>query len=254
MSNLKWGWLALIAGLLLQVAHGDDRTPLETVKNDYRSFYAKERLLRLGIGFGLGAIAANTSMDQDFQEWYQDHVRGSGTDDFADAAKNLGEGKYLIPLSLLASGLGVIDEGSPIGAWGTHTLRSYLTGGPALLLMQRATGGSRPGERKDASHWRPFRDNNGVSGHAFIGAVPFLTVARMHPGGPVAWGAYLASAAAAWSRINDDAHFLSQAALGWYMAWESVDAVFDADEKPKAFSLAPLLLDDGYGVAARFTW
>ncbi len=247
----RWGYLFI--ALLLQGAYGGPVSDaLQTVRGDYRSFYTEGRLLRLGLGLGLGAVAANTHIDQGFRDWYQDHVRSRSTDDIADAAKNLGEGKYLIPLSLLASGLEAWD--GPLGDWGTHTLRAYLTGGPALLLMQRATGGSRPGEREEASRWRPFKDSNGVSGHAFIGAVPFLTLARMQERPLVKWGAYLASAAAAWSRVNDDAHFLSQAGLGWYVAWESVDAVFDADKRPKAFSLAPLILGDGYGLAAHLSW
>jgi len=36
---------------------------------------------------------------------------------------------------------------------------------------------------------------------------------------------YAASPLAALSRINDDKHFFSQAALGWYMAYLSVSAV-----------------------------
>ena len=65
-------------------------------------------------------------------------------------------------------------------------------------------------------------------------AVPFLTIARMNEENkPVKYLALLASTFTAWSRINDNAHYFSQAALGWYLAYESVDAVFDADEKTK---------------------
>ena len=43
-----------------------------------------------------------------------------------------------------------------------------------MLLMQRVTGASRAGESDSGSHWRPFHDSNGVSGHAFMGAVLLL--------------------------------------------------------------------------------
>jgi len=40
------------------------------------------------------------------------------------------------------------------------------------------TGASRPSEGD--SKWRPLKDSNGLSGHAFIGAVPFITAAKMN--------------------------------------------------------------------------
>jgi hypothetical protein len=49
-----------------------------------------------------------------------------------------------------------------------------VVGAPPLYVMQQVTGSSRPGEGSAGSHWHFLNDNNGVSGHAFIGAVPFL--------------------------------------------------------------------------------
>ena len=214
----------------------------ETIINDYRAFYSHERLTRMGLGFGAGAIVANTNIDRYVQDRYQSGLRNSGTDDFGDAAKVLGEGKYLIPIALLSAGTKYIDDNSPIGAWGAYTSRAYLTGGPAALLMQRVTGGSRPRESENDSRWRPFDDNNGVSGHAFIGAVPFLTLSRMiEDNDLLKYLAYAGSFLAAWSRVNDDSHYLSQAALGWYMAWESVDAVFASEKKKGNVFIVPTI-------------
>lgn len=204
----------------------------QTVKLDYSNFYLSgPRWTRLGIAFGVAGVMANTHIDQGIRDWYQDHERTAGTDHVAANFKKLGEGKYLIPLSLAAAGIGVAAPGSSVGAWGQRTFRAYLVGGPAMLMGQTLTGGSRPEERSKASHWRPFQDTNGVSGHAFIGAVPFLTIARMSHNSIVRYGAYFASTFAAWSRINDDAHFTSQAFLGWYMAYEATDAVNDTNEQ-----------------------
>jgi len=41
---------------------------------------------------------------------------------------------------------------------------------------------------------------------------------------------YAASTLTAWSRMNDDGHYTSQAMLGWFMAWESVGAVSESDK------------------------
>jgi len=227
----------------------------KAVTRDYESFYSLDRLTRLGVGFGIGAIAANTNFDTGVQDWYQDNIRSSGTDNFSKVAKTFGEGKYMIPLALLSASINYIDAESLIGVWGVYTSRAYLVGTPALLLMQYVTGASRPGETDHGSKWRPFNDNNGVSGHAFMGAVPFLTLAYMYDDNKVVkYLAYAASFATAWSRVNDNSHYLSQASLGWYMAFESVDAVFDADRKKGDITIAPVIGRDSYGISVHMKW
>jgi len=220
--------------------------------NDYQGFYSFDRLSRLGIGFGLGAVIANTSIDQNIQDNYQQDIRSTSTDDWAKTAKKLGESKYLLPLSVLSAGIHFFDDASSVGNWGMHATRAYIVGVPAVALMQRVTGASRPGEKSHQSDWKPFEDSNGVSGHAFVGAVPFLTIAKMNDNNPIIkYAAYAASFASSWSRINDNAHYFSQAALGWYMAFESVDSVFDADKRNNNISFAPMFLKDGYGLSAQ---
>ena len=126
----------------------------------------------------------------------------------------------------------MLDEypaGSALGQWGEKSFRSTLVGFPPLLFMQFATGGSRPGERHYNSAWRPFFDNNSVSGHAFMGAIPFLTAAQMAERPLVKGGLLAASTMTGLSRINDDAHYLSQAILGWSMAAVAVSSIAETD-------------------------
>lgn len=224
----------------------------ETIKQDHKNFYSSGRLIRLGIALGIGGIMANTNIDGKIQDEYQDHLRSSSTDNVAHVVKTFGEGTYLIPLALFTAALPeIIPESSAtsiIGHWGRLTSRAYLVGGPPLLLLQRATGASRPGESDDGSHWKPFNDTNGVSGHAFIGAVPFLSAARMSSNRLLRYSLYAASTLTAWSRINDNDHYTSQAILGWYLAWEAVGAVSESNEKNQAWKVSPLLLNDGVGI------
>lgn len=264
-----------LAGLLLMTiivslaypAHGKDISEHHyasgskmwtKVKQDYGYFYSPGRLTRLGIAFGVGGIMANTDLDENFREQFQKNFRSSGTDGISENAKLLGEGSYLVPLSLLAVGVGSLystnPEASVIGEWGRRSARAYLVGGPALLLMQVVTGGSRPGERDNASHWDPLNDSNGVSGHAFIGAIPFLSVGRMSESPFLRYFSYVASTAAGWSRINDDAHYASQVLLGWYMAWEAVSAVTESGKVDRNFQISPLVSDEWYGLKLSWSW
>jgi len=201
-----------------------------TVIQDYQEFYSKDRLLRLSMSFGAGAILANTNADESFQKWYQTDFRSYKTNNIADISKNFGEWKYLLPITL---GTAIADNfnkqyTSTISRWGSRSVRAYLLGTPLLWSTQYIVGASRPVE-DNGSSWAPFNDTNGVSGHAFVGAVPFLTLARMNDNKFLKYFLYAASTFTAFSRINDDAHFFSQAALGWYIAWESTDTVFNRD-------------------------
>jgi len=236
----------------------------ETVANDYRSFYATDRLIRMGIVFGVAGIAANTNVDMSIRNWYQDNVRSEKTNSWASSpatdlefnAKFFGEGKYMVPLALLSASVNYIDTDTAVGNWGANASRAYITGLPAMWFMQGVTGATRPGDRPEGSSWTtPFGHSNGVSGHSFVGAVPFLTIAYMNPdNGWVKYPAYIASAAAGWSRVNDDKHFPSQVVLGWYMAWEAVDAVFDNNQKKKGVVVTPMVGLDGFGLIARASW
>jgi membrane-associated phospholipid phosphatase len=234
-----------------------------TIAMDYRNFYSQDRLIRMGVAFSLGGIAANTNLDMYLRNWYQRHgasnepnaLPGNPETDDSLFAKTFGDVKYMVPIALLAASVNSISTNTALGNWGANASRAYIVGWPAVWGTQSITGGSRPNETPEGSAWRPFNDNNGVSGHAFMGAVPFMTIAAMNPDNAwVRYPAYLASAAAGWSRLNDDQHFTSQVVLGWYMAWEAVDAVMDTNRQKKRFTVAPMLGINGYGIIASASW
>jgi hypothetical protein len=74
---------------------------LATVEQDYKDLYlSHHRLLQLGVGFGAGAVMANTNIDRSIQDWYQERVRSDGSDHLAEVAKAFGEGLYVISESV----------------------------------------------------------------------------------------------------------------------------------------------------------
>lgn len=239
----------------------------ETIADDYSRFYASERMIRLGMAFGVGAVMANTNIDMNIRNWYQDKVRDEKTNSWSSdeastaafRAKLFGEGKYMVPVALLAASVNYLDTDTAVGNWGAKSSRAYIVGLPAMWAMQFTTGAARPShEAPSGSAWRPFNEDgyaHGVSGHSFVGAVPFLTIAYMNPdNGWVKYPAYVASMAAGWSRINDDAHFPSQVVLGWYMAWEAVDTVFEKDKYNQDVTVKPMVGLDGFGLVAKGSW
>ncbi len=227
---------------------GRFRAELDEIKlkivSDYRNYYSWPTARDFALGLGLGAVLANTSLDQGFRDWYQDDVRSSELDDCSRVAKVFGEGQIFIPAYAGLALLNVFCEDRPVlgtvGGFGDRVTRAYLVGAPPMLLTQYVTGGSRPGEATYDSRWNPFSDNNGVSGHAFIGAVPFITAAQMCENPWLKGGLYICSTFTAWSRVNDDDHYLSQAWLGWWMAYLACRAVDQTNFEARHVSLVPI--------------
>ena len=131
---------------------------------------------------------------------------------------------HLLPAAGIAAVAGVALEGMPVGdalgGWGDRSLRMFLVEGHRFtffnwqqVLPVQVIMGSVNTESPSGSDWKFFQDNNGVSGHSFMGAIPFLAAADMveHP---LAKGTlYVCSTFVGFSRINDDMHYSSQAFL-----------------------------------------
>jgi hypothetical protein len=230
------------------------KTIFSEIVNDYKTFYQTDRMLRAATVFSLGGIIANTSLDPEIQEWHQSKIKSHFSDDVSGVAKLFGEKTIMLPVTLAATAMQMSSTHNVFGEWGQLTLRSYIVGSPAVGVMQFVTGGSRPRDGREAD-WRPFNDDNGVSGHAYVGAVPFLVLAKMEQLTPLQQNiALFASGLSAWSRVNDDAHYFSQALLGWYMAWEAVDAVSSNGVKENWLQVSPYTFGDGVGVSVSMSW
>ncbi len=226
---------------------------LEDVINDHCHYYRWRTARDFGLVLSGAAVLANTSMDQHFRNWVQDDVRSTETDHFSNFWKNFGEGEIFIPAYAALAGAGLLLQDIPAcnvaGDFGYQVSRSYLVGLPPMLLMQYTTGGSRPGEDEHDSYWRPFTDNNGVSGHAFVGAVPFMTAANMVENRFFKLGLYTLSTLPGWSRVNDDDHYLSQICLGWCMAYLACRSVDATETDQHGFRMMPMVQQDAVGVS-----
>lgn len=199
------------------------------LSGDYRAFYLDNgTYLRLTLALAAGGSLANTGADSEVRGFFQDNIRSSATDGLSDIARLPGEALITVPaLALFYL--------STDNLWAERSLRALFVGGPLGLFLRSATGGGRPTE--GSSDWRTFSNNNGLSGHSFIGALPFITAAKMEDRPSVRWLLYGASTLPALSRINDDEHFFSQAALGWYLAYLSASVVEKGGAPP--FSVSP---------------
>ena len=225
---------------------------LTTLVSDAANFYSYQNLRDITLCLGLGAALAHTDVDQQVRDWWQDDVRSDYSDTPADVAKIYGEHGYLVALVgaayLAGEFAGDTDVGANLGEWSTLTGRSLIVGTPSILLLQSALGASRPGETSQGAAWKPFADVNGVSGHAYIGAIPFLTAARMTEDRYLRAMLYASSTLTAISRINDDSHYVSQTIIGWWIAHAACRSLEDSGGPPRRWHLAPLTTPDAAGI------
>jgi len=229
------------------------------VLEDYRNFYSCDSLVCLTAAFGAGALMANTGFDTTMQNAWQQGVEPTGAGTFFSGCKNMGEGRYALPVFGVAAATGLVFEGNPVGdvvgEWGSRSLRMFVVGAPPLYVLQLATGASRPSDGS-GSHWHFFNDNNGVSGHAFIGAIPFLAAADMVESPLLKGTLYVCSTFVGFSRMTDNAHYPSQIFLGWYLAWASSRAVSMSETHFAGMEVrvVPLPIADMGGLAIEGRW
>lgn len=156
------------------------RSILNDVCSDQGHYYSGEGLGKLAIGVGAAAALANTSADERLRNFYQDHL---GPTQALHAPKIVGEGWYTLPVfaasAIAGSYFDDVPLGHGVGEWGSRALRTILFGALPMLAVLYIIGASRPGRTSAGSHWKPFDDANGASGHAFMGAVPFPYAAKM---------------------------------------------------------------------------
>ncbi len=216
----------------------------EAVKTDFGNFYLdRGNLTKLGIGVGVAAVFANTEMDQYIRDKYQSSTRSHVTDQATKIFNISGSEVALVlaPAYLGAYGVGKWLHNPTMVEWATNSFRATIVGGPALLVLAAATGADRPTEGD--SHWGSYQNFHGVSGHTYFAAVPFITAAKMSEKTYQKAILYGLSTFPGLARINDDEHYFSQVALGWFLAYLSCAVVEKGNDRQEGrthVQLAPV--------------
>ncbi|HZZ73906.1 MAG TPA: phosphatase PAP2 family protein [Pirellulales bacterium] len=225
------------------------------VKSDFVNFFSGENLAIMGVGFGVGLAFADTTLDQKIRDSYQSHA-GSTAHRVLHRFKFYGTGQYVVPVMAVAA----VSEyfwpdtlvGEYFGAWGENSLRALLIGSGPMLVMQRVTGAGRPSSYGHASKWSFWNDNNGVSGHAFVGGVAFMSAAQLTDNWFLKTSFYALSLMPGISRISDDAHYTSQVFLGYMLAYVACSAVDLTNFQSEHMALVPLEAENTTGIGIEF--
>lgn len=211
------------------------------IRGDFCHFFRRANLLRMLAALIIGALLANSPWDARIHDAWQQHLRTSTGDRIFAAAKQCGYTRTVVPCALAATALGLLASTQPtavIGAWGANLVRAGLISWPVVGMGQLTLGGNRPSNGDpQGSYWRLFgRHPNGISGHAFGGALPFMIAAEMIPCPVAKVTLYACSVMPGLSRINTSSHYPSQVILGWWFAFLAVRTVFRTASKLRSDS------------------
>ncbi len=228
MTLSKFFCLALLCvSVFSPLALADKGNFFDDVGDGYHRFYHSDNAPWLGATWLLGGIMANTDIDRKIQDAYNEYIWSETTDDVARIVKTFGDTETVWLYAGLAAynRLACDRDCGRIPEWGDKSLQAILIGLPAVWSSQAILGGDRP--YRGNSFWTPFQfgRQHAVSGHAFVGAVPFLTAAQMTDNDAAKGVLYLMSTLTAWSRLNDQKHYFSQALMGWLYASKATEAV-----------------------------
>ncbi len=231
------------------------------LRQDMEHFYSKENIPVFLVAGGVGAVLANTQMDQDILEHVQANITFHQSDElqeFVTEYRFFGEGYFLLPVYAGTAVLGkyLLDEhprAQFVGEWGDRCVRGILVGTPPLLISQYMVGASRPQESAAGSQWQFWQDNNGVSGHAFMGAIPFLTASQMVEDPGLKAFCIALSTLPALSRITENGHYPSQALMGWALAYAATSSISRTESNNQDWTISPILTSEtaGLGVTIR---
>jgi membrane-associated phospholipid phosphatase len=209
----------------------------QDIRRDFTVYFENDNLIVLGDTFLVAGLLANTGLDRAFAQHWQTDIRTHATDNFFDFPKAIGGlSYYYAPIYLATMGIGHLREHSLFGNvlyhWGYRSIRTFILGGLQQVILTNALGSGRPCNHQD-SKWQPFRYETAVSGHAFYGAIPFLTAAMMTEQPILKATLYTLSVLPGVSRINSNRHYLSQVILGWGIAFLSARSVYQSDQERK---------------------
>ncbi|WP_417596132.1 phosphatase PAP2 family protein [Oceanospirillum sp.] len=212
----------------------------------YQNVYSPDNLPWLGKTLLVGGIFANTDLDQEIQDSYNSNILSQSSNDFSEITKTFGDtAPTAIYFGLAAlNRLACERDCGPVPEWGDRTAQALLVGLPAVWASQAILGGARP-RHGVGSEWNifEFEYEHTVSGHAYVGAVPFLTAAQMTDNPYAKAVFYGLSPLTGISRMNDQKHYFSQVLMGWLYA-AKVTEVINGNLQPDEALVLPYADED----------
>jgi membrane-associated phospholipid phosphatase len=179
----------------------------------------------LSLSAVLGAGLLLYSVDQDIQQWIQDH-RSSSSEDIFEAINHLGNGVVLIGLMTALYVSGEVSDNNSLRKTALLSLESWLTAGIIVRGLKSVVGRARPWTGESSHSFHPFSTQSGFasfpSGHASSAFAVAVVIADQSKKAYIDILAYSLATLAAISRVHIDKHWSSDifvgSAIGYFVA------------------------------------
>ncbi len=179
----------------------------------------------LNLSAVLGAGLLLYSVDQDIQQWVQDH-RSSSSEDIFKTITNLGDGVVLIGLMTALYVSGEVSDNNSLRVTALLSLESWLTTGIIVRGLKSVVGRARPWTGESSHSFHPFSTRSRFasfpSGHASSAFAVATVIADQSKKVYIDILAYSLATMAAFSRVHLDKHWASDilvgSAIGYFVA------------------------------------
>lgn len=173
----------------------------------------------------LGAGLLLYSVDQDIQQWAQDH-RSSSSEDIFKTIGHLGNGVVLIGLMTALYVSGEVSDNNSLRKTALLSLESWLTTGIIVRGLKSVVGRARPWTGESSHSFHPFSTRSRFasfpSGHASSAFAVATVIADQSKKVYIDILAYSLATTVALSRVHLDKHWASDilvgSAIGYFVA------------------------------------
>ena len=179
----------------------------------------------LSLSVILGAGLLLYSVDQDIQQWAQDH-RSSSSEGIFKTIGHLGNGVVLIGLMTALYVSGEVSDNNSLRKTALLSLESCLTTGIIVRGLKSVVGRARPWTGESSHSFHPFSTRSRFasfpSGHASVAFAVATVIADQSKKAYIDILAYSLATMAAFSRVHLDKHWASDilvgSAIGYFVA------------------------------------
>lgn len=188
---------------------------------------------------GLAVVAGTSALmllDESVQRFAQAH-RSQTSDDMAAVFRRVGQPEVYLTMTIGMVGAGALAHDLPVLRAGGRLFASLGLAGTSAVIGKKVLGRGRPSTDTDAFHFTPFSSNDALpSGHTTMAFALATSLADDLHNTWAGIGLYAIATGTAWSRINDNKHWLSDTELGAIIGITSAKLV---DGRWRLFGLRP---------------